>query len=157
MTGVRTKFHGGRKGTTIVEVAVVLPVFLLFIWALVEFGHAFMVVNMLNAAAKRAAREGIADDVTTAEVVARVREIVGTAIDTQQLTVHVKDASVFDQANPNVSQINYSTLPAIELDDAEPRQLFVVYVEVPYTAVAIMPPKWVTGVTLKGQSVQRHE
>ena len=146
-----------RRGTTAVEVAVVLPVFFVFVWGLIEFGHAFMVVNLLNAAAKRAAREGVVDDVSTSQVVARVREIVGSAVDTQSLSVHVKDASVFDQANPDVAHIDYQSLPDVELDDLEPRQLFVVYLEIPYTNVAILPPKWVTNVTLKGQSVQRHE
>ena len=49
-----------RRGTTLVEMAVVLPVFFLFIFALMEFSHAYMVVSMLNAACKRAARYGVA-------------------------------------------------------------------------------------------------
>jgi hypothetical protein len=147
----------GRRGTTAVEVAVVLPVFFVFVWGLIEFAHAYMVVNLLNAAAKRAAREGVVDDVTTSQIVARVNEIVGSAIDTQHLTVHIKDASVFDQASVDADGIDYAALPNVELDDLEPRQLFVVYLEVPYNDVAIMPPRWVTSVTLKGQSVQRHE
>jgi hypothetical protein len=146
-----------RGGATLVETAVVMPVFLIFVWAIIEFGHAFMVVNLLNAAAKRASREGIADGVTSAQVVARVNEIVGSAISTDDVTVLVKNGSAFDDPEVDATSIDYDALPNIELTDAEPRQLFIVYVEVPYSAVAIMPPKWVTGVTLRGQSAQRHE
>lgn len=158
---MRTKRYqqnqGRRGGATLVETAVVMPVFLIFVWAIIEFGHAFMVVNLLNAAAKRASREGVVDDVTTAQVIARVNEIVGSAISTDSLTVLVKNGNAFDDPDVDPTGINYSALPNIELADAEPRQLFIVYVEVPYSQVAIMPPKWVTGVTLRGQSAQRHE
>ena len=146
-----------RTGATLVETAVVLPVFLIFVWAIIEFGHAFMVTNLLTAAAKRAAREGVADEVTTAQVVARANAIVGSAISLDDVTVLVKDASIFDDPAADISGIDYSTLPNVELNDLEPRQLFVVYIEVPYSSVCIMPPRWVTGVTMRGMSAQRHE
>ena len=146
-----------RTGATLVETAVVLPVFLIFVWAIIEFGHAFMVTNLLTAAAKRAAREGVADEVTTAQVVARANAIVGSAISLDDVTVLVKDASIFDDPAADISGIDYSTLPNVELNDLEPRQLFVVYIQVPYSSVCIMPPRWVTGVTMRGMSAQRHE
>ena len=146
-----------RTGATLVETAVVLPVFLIFVWGIIEFGHAFMVTNLLTAAAKRAAREGVADEVTTAQVVARANAIVGSAISLDDVTVLVKDASIFDDPAADLSGIDYSALPNVELDDLEPRQLFVVYIQVPYSSVCIMPPRWVTGVTMRGMSAQRHE
>jgi hypothetical protein len=90
-------------------------------------------------------------------VIARVNEIVGSAISTEDLTVLVKNGSAFDDPEVDAAGLQYSSLPDIELTDAEPRQLFIVYVEIPYSAVSIMPPKWVTDVTLRGQSAQRHE
>jgi hypothetical protein len=39
----------------------------------------------------------------------------------------------------------------------DPRELFVVYIEVPYDSVSLLPPEWVTGVTMRGMSAQRHE
>jgi hypothetical protein len=146
-----------RSGATLVEVAVIMPVFMIFMWGLIEFGHAFMVSNLLTSAAKRAAREGVADDVTTAQVVAKANQILGSAISLDDVTVMVKDASVFDDPEGDISSINYASLPDVELDDMEPRELFVVYIEVPYSNVSILPPKWVTGVTIRGMSAQRHE
>lgn len=44
-----------RRGTTVVETAIVFPVFLLFVLALVEFGHAVMVKNVLRSACRSGA------------------------------------------------------------------------------------------------------
>jgi Flp pilus assembly protein TadG len=146
-----------RRGATIVEMAVIMPVFGLFIAGLLEFGHAYMVINALNAAAKKAARYGVVDEVTTADVIDRVEESLGSAVDVSKVTVQVKDASVFDNANFNPKTVNYGSLPSINLETAEPRQLFIVRVTVPYEDVAILPPFWIKNATLTGQSVNRHE
>jgi Flp pilus assembly protein TadG len=145
-----------RTGATIVEMAVVTPVFAVFLAAIMEFGHAFLVVGTLNAAAKQAARYGAVDGITTAEVRERVDSILGAAFDTAPATVYVKDASVFDTASPP-STIDYSALTNIELASAARRQLYVVRIEVDYDDVALMPPFWAKNVRLVGQSVMRHE
>lgn len=139
--------------------AVVLPVFFLFLFALFEFSHAYFAINMLNAAAKRGARLGVAEGVTTAEVETRVREILesGFGAKSVSVTVQVKDASVFDAGGVDASSIDFGSLPSVELADATTRQLFMVRVEVPYEQVAIVPPFYAKGVTLSGLSVMRHE
>lgn len=146
-----------RTGAALVETAVCLPVFFMFMFGIFEFGYAYMVINALNSACRKAARYGIEEQITTADVITRVTELVGKSIDSSKITVYVKDASTFDNASVNPTAVNYSSLPSIELSQAEPRQLFVVRVEVPYEDVAILPPFWITGATLKGQSVMRHE
>lgn len=146
-----------RQGTTVVEMAFVLPVFFIFMWGLIEFGHAYMVINALNAAAKKAAREGSFDGVSTAVVEQKVREYLEPAFDISSLNVMVKSAGVFDEGGVDPQNIDYGNLPPIELNEAEPRQLYIVRVELPYESVSITPPYWIKGVTLKGQSVMRHE
>lgn len=145
-----------RSGATIVEMAVVVPVFAVFLAAIMEFGHAFLVVGTLNAAAKQAARYGAVDGITTAEVTARVNDVLNSAFDASQTTIYVKDASVFDASSPP-SSVDYTLLPNIELSEAARRQLYVVRVEVDYNDVALMPPFWAKDLTLYGQSVMRHE
>lgn len=49
-------------GTTVVEMAFVLPTFLLFVLSLVEFGHALVVKNVLPSACRSGARLGSTDD-----------------------------------------------------------------------------------------------
>ena len=146
-----------RRGTTVVEMAVILPVFFSFLFALFEFSHAYMVISAISTASKKAARYGVAEGVSTAQVAARTREILEDAFNIDSVTVMVKDASAFDTPGTDPSSIDYQGLSNIELTNAEPRQLFLIRVEVPYDDVAIIPPFWIKGATLSGQSVMRHE
>jgi Flp pilus assembly protein TadG len=152
--------HGGadeRSGTTLVEMALVLPVFFLFVFAIIEFGHAYLVIGTMTAAVKKAARMGAADGVTTDDVIAKVEDILGGAIDLSDATIMVKDASVFDTEDVDADSISYSGLPDINLEEAADTQLFVVRIEVPYDDVALLPPFWAGGMTLHSESVMRHE
>jgi len=146
-----------RHGSTVVEMAFVLPVFFMFMFAIFEFGYAYMVVTSLNSAARRAARWGVGENVTTEQVNSRVLDLLEPTVDTSHVTVYIKEGDLFDDPEVDPTDVDYSSLPDIELDEADPRELFIVRVEVPYDEVAILPPLWVTGVTLKGQSVMRHE
>ena len=148
--------RGGRRGATAVELAVIAPVFGIFLAGIMEFGHAFLTVGTLNAAAKQAARYGAVEGISSTEVETRADNILSAAVDTTSATYLVKDASIFDSGSVPES-IDYSGLPDIELLNAERRQLYVVRIEIPYNDVAIMPPFWAKDLTLVGQSVMRHE
>ena len=153
----RTRFRRDRSGTTIAETAVVLPVFFIILFGIFEFGHVYLTIHTLNAAARRAARLGISETSSTTAVKTLAKDIVGASMDKTKATVLVKNGSTFDAANVNASTINYSTLPDIELSTAERRQLFIVRISVPYSDVAILGPKWLGGVTVYGQCVMRKE
>jgi Flp pilus assembly protein TadG len=159
MTSWRRRHSGTdeRSGTTLVEMALVLPVFFLFVFAIIEFGHAYLVIGTMTAAVKKAARLGAADGVTTQQVVDEVEAILGSAIDLSNATIMVKDGSAFDVADVDASSISYSELPDIEIEYAEDTQLFVVRIEVPYDDVALLPPFWAGDLTLHSESVMRHE
>lgn len=155
-----------RRGATIVEMAVVIPVFAIFMAGLMEVNHAYLTLNILKAAVNKGARLGVAEPTTNAQVEAKVREVLGSAIDEDAVSVIIKDASVFDSPNVNPNNINYGSLPDINLQNAEPRQLFIVRVEVDYDKVALLPPMFVkkTGpngqkqsVKMTAQAVMRHE
>lgn len=146
-----------RRGTSAVEVALTMPIFIMFLAALMEFGHVFFVSHMLKAAAKSGARYGSTAGVTTAQVQSRVQQIVGSAFKASQATVLIRDAGVFDTANVSPGTINYNTLPNVELSTIEQGHLYIVQVTVPYNSVALLPPFWVKNRTVTGQSVLRHE
>lgn len=146
-----------RSGTTLVEMALVLPVFFLFVMAIIEFGHAYLVIGTMTAAVKKAARMGAADGVTTQQVIDEVERILGSSIDMSNATILVKNGSVFDEPGVDASAVSYSSLGDLELTDAEDAQLFIVRVEVPYDDVALLPPFWAGGLQLHSESVMRHE
>lgn len=148
-----------RSGTALVETAVVLPIFFTFIFAFIEFGHCFMTIHTMNSAARRAARAGVGEFKSTAEVVALAHEILDSAIDADHANVKilVKDGSAFDDPTVDASSINYANLPDVELATLESESLFIVRVQVPYSEIGIMGPRWVTTLNLYGQSVMRKE
>jgi Flp pilus assembly protein TadG len=152
-----TLARSDRRGTYIVEFALVFPVFMTFLMGLVEFGHANLVINSLHNAARIGARMGTVNDVTNAQVTTRVQQVVGSAIRTTNVTVLIKDASSFETGTLNPTSVNYSSLPDITLKTAEASQMFLVRVTVPYNQVALLPPFWAKNLTLSGQSVMRHE
>ena len=149
---------GERRGTTIVETAIVLPVFLIFVLSLVEFGHALMINNVLRSATRAGARLGATEGQSSADVTTYVEQVLGGAMNPQAATITVKDASVFDDGSsvPETSA-EFDALPAAEVSGMEPRQLFMVRAQVNYNDIALVPMQFMQGVVLEGQSFIRHE
>ncbi len=140
------------------ETAIVLPVFLIFVLSLVEFGHALMVNNVLRSATRAGARLGTTEGRSSAEVKAHVRQVLGRAIDPQSAEVSVKNAAVYDTgSNLPSSGSEIAALPNMEVADAEPRELFLVRARVAYNDIALVPMTFMQEVVLEGQAFIRHE
>lgn len=147
-----------RSGTTIVETAVVLPVFLLLIFAIFEFGHAQLINNLLSSACRNAARVGAVEGSTTAQVESRVAQTLGTVVPIGSVELFVKDASSFDGGGSTPDNgAALEDLPDVELADTEPRTLFVVRAKIAYNDVAIVPMPFLENVMLDAQAFMRHE
>lgn len=141
-----------------VETALVMPVFFLFVFAIMEFGHATMVSNVLKNSCRNAARWGAASGATTEEVVAFARNQMKSAVNTGVVTIQVKDASFFDDGGElPANSSDWAALSDIELSDAESRQMFLIRATVRYGDVTIFPQPWLGNVVLGGQSITRHE
>lgn len=151
------RHHGSdRRGTTTVETAVVLPVFLLLLFAIFEFGHAQFINNMLNTACRNAARIGAVEGTSTEMVRARVEQLVGSAVRPGAVQIFVKNASALDNGSTPVGA-GLESLPNIELLDGESRTLFVVRAKVPYRDVAIVPMPFLRNVDIDAQAFMRIE
>jgi Flp pilus assembly protein TadG len=152
--------NSNRKGTTILEVAFMLLWLFPIGIATVEFGHVFMTIHTINAAARNAARAGIGDGATTADVDAVAKTILGKAInaDAANLKVLIKDGSQFDDPTFDASTLSdYESLPDADLATIPSHTLFIVRVQVPYSEVGIMGSWWLQDVNLYGQAVMRKE
>lgn len=146
------------QGTTCVEVAVVLPVFIIFLFGLIAFGHARMVSNMMRGATRAGARFSAPEGVSTAQAIARVRLILSGGMNSSLVNVQVKDASAYDDGAPFPTTASaMSAMPDIELLTAKERQLFMVRASVNYNDVAILPTPWFDNVQISGQAFMRHE
>ena len=158
-------FHrlpGQRRGTTVVETALVLPVFLLFVLGMIELGHAQLVKHVLRSACRQAARMGTTEGKTTADVQSRVLATLTSIVNANDVEVYVKDAGTYDSGGQPESGSDLEGLPSIELSNAEPLQLFMVRAKIHYNDVAIVPNipylgSFLDDVVLEGQAFMRHE
>ena len=150
-----------RRGAATVEMAIVAPVFLTILFAITEFGHAYLAMNLLNGAADKAARVGITDGVDSATVLATAQSVVAAAMPASSVSVQIKNADPFDDidgnSNFNPGDIDYDDLSDIELADSESRQLFLVRLEVDYDDIGMAAPYFLKGLKLNGQAVMRRE
>ncbi|WP_417850369.1 TadE/TadG family type IV pilus assembly protein [Thalassoglobus sp.] len=151
------KSEKARSGAVLVEFALVSSLFVIFLAMILEVSHVYLVINTLNASAKRAARFGVVEGVTSAQAIEKANSYLTASLSPAAATVSVLDGSIFDSPSYNADTFDSSTLTAVELSDLETRDLFVVRVTVPYDQVALIPPIWLDGLTLSGQSVMRHE
>jgi Flp pilus assembly protein TadG len=133
-----------RRGAAVVEMAMVLPIFVLLLLGLVEFGRAIMVGQMVTNAAREGCRQAILDGSTN------------TAVDT-----FVKD---FLQASANVSRSDVTVNIAIanpasggQLSAAATRDLVTVSVSIPFARVSYLPPSFLGSASLSAASAMRHE
>lgn len=150
--------RASRRGTTIVETAIVLPIFLIFMLSLIEFGHALMVNNVLRSATRTGARMGATEGHSTADVEAMVKQVLDGAIDAELAEVMVKNADIYDQTpTPPQTPDDIEALPDVEVADAEPRQMFLVRARVAYNDIALVPMAFMDGIVLQGQAFIRHE
>jgi Flp pilus assembly protein TadG len=70
--GVSCHFHRCRTGATTVELALVLPVFLLIVFTVVEIGRGFMTNHLLTNAARTGCRVGILPGKGVSDIAAAV-------------------------------------------------------------------------------------
>ncbi len=121
-----------------VEMALVLPLFILIIVGIIEFGRAFMVQQMVTNASREGARHASLPNTTENEVVALVRDSLATG-----------------RINRDVVQV---TVTPTNLQNATTGTQVSVEVRLPYSDVAWMPTPWFLGqTTLNSVTVMRHE
>ncbi len=155
---VRSARRSERRGTSAIEAAFVLPVFLFMIFALIEFGHAQMVNNVLRSACREGARLGSTTGSSSSGVETHVRNVLSSAINPAAVTVYVKSAASMETtSSPDTAAAQLEAMPDIELADAKSRQMFMVRAKVPYNAIALVPMPFMDGVVLQSQAFIRHE
>jgi Flp pilus assembly protein TadG len=137
-----------RRGAAAVEFALLMPVFLLVVWGIVEFGRAMMVGQLVTNAARHGAREAILDGSTNSAVEAEVDSFlvnsIGSAVAASDVTVTynvVRDGSSIGS----------------DLASAEPKDMLTVIVQIDHSKVKLLPVKWLNGVKLTGRCTMRHE
>jgi hypothetical protein len=84
--------------------------------------------------------------------------MVGSVINSNLVTISIKDAQVFDGPGPYpTTPQDFSALPNVELSNVAPRVPFMVQTAVTYNDIALVPFNFLNGMTLYGRSIMRHE
>jgi Flp pilus assembly protein TadG len=130
-----------RRGASLVEFAVVAPVFFLIVLGLIEIGRACMVTELLTEAARHACRQGVIEGTSSSAIQsAAANYLSSVGINSESINVYVNDAPA--------GSTNVSAMPAYTE--------ITVVVTVPIADVAWTPIKFVTG-NLAGQYTMRRE
>lgn len=144
----RRKERNVRRGAAAVEMAFVLPIFLMLLLGIVEFGRGMMATQLLQHAAREGSRRGALQNSTNATVTDSVKEFLTDSLGVDEDDITVGISIIADPSN---------TTTGNEISDASRRDLVEVEVEVDYASVSLIPGKWLNGATLRGTSVMRKE
>ena len=137
-----------RRGTALVEMALVLPIFVAVTLGIVEFGRAMMVAQLVTNAAREGTRLGIIDGSTNSDVVAYIQGFLAQAANIQSADLTITITVTPAEGNPN---------PGNQVANAKPRDLVTVNVSVPFNKVSYISGNYLNGKTLSGRSAMRHE
>lgn len=140
MMAIRSQ-HLRRTGASLVEFALVAPVFFLLILGLFEIGRACMVTELLTDAARRACRQGVIEGTNSSAIQsAATNYLSSVGINGETANVYVNDTPA--------GSTNVAAMPAYTE--------ITVVVTVPIAAVSWTPIWFVAG-NLSGQYTMRRE
>lgn len=137
-----------RRGASVVEMAIVLPVFMMVVMGIIEFGRGMMVGQLVTNAARYGARLAAVDGSTNASVKKDVEDFLVEAVG-----IAATDATV----TITVTAAPGNADPLNDLMKAQPKDLVKVHVLIPYDKVGYVGGKWLNGTQLTGQCTMRHE
>lgn len=137
-----------RRGAAMVEMALVLPIFMMVVFGIIEFGRAMWVGNMVTNAAREANRSAILDGSSNSEVTASAKQFLGSALSVNSADVNVAITITPATGNPN---------PGNEVANANERDLVNIEVSIPFAKVSLLPANYLAGKQIVGRSSMRHE
>jgi Flp pilus assembly protein TadG len=137
-----------RRGAALVEVALVLPIFIMVTLGIIEFGRAMMVSQLVTNAAREGAREAIIQGKTNTQVCAGITSFLSQSVNIAADQVEITITVTPDVGNPDAGN---------EVANATAGDLVQVRVEVPFDQVSLTKAKYLGGKNLVGIAAMRHE
>jgi len=134
---------GNRRGAAAVEMAVVLPIFIMALLGIIELSRGIMITQLLENAAREGARMSILDGTTNSQVQTSAQTFMQNA-------AHISPSNVTVTININGSN-------GASLANAKQGDLVTVTVSVAFSNVSWLPPNYLKGATLSALAAMRHE
>lgn len=127
----------GKKGAVVVEMAIILPLLLLIVLGIFEFGRAMFITNTLNNAARYGARLAVVSN---------------KPLNVASLTTEIKNNTPLSTADLNLIEI------AIPNSSPPPGSAVTVTAMLPFAPIIpIMADFFPSGFKLKGEATMRYE
>lgn len=135
-----------RQGTAVVELAIVLPIFLLLIFGMVELGRAFMVQHLLSEASRMGARKAIVEGASKSEIKDAVKNFCASTLGTaeKEIDVDIEVLKFDDDEHTNFS-------------DAKSGDMCSVTVSIRFDKVSLLPAMFLKNSQLTNTSVMERE
>ena len=137
---MRTSAHrrrNARPGVNVVEFAVVVPVFFLLVFGIVEVARGFMTTHLLTNAARAGCRLGILNGKSTDEIKAAVNNVLTSN------NISAADATVTIQVNDKT----------VDAATAVQNDKISVKVSIPVAKVAWITPLFLPGSTIESETM----
>lgn len=137
-----------RRGTALVEMALVLPIFMMVTLGIVEFGRAMMVSQLVTNGAREGARQAIIDGATNANVKSTIETFMQQSANVAPgdlvITITVTPAP----GNPD---------PGNQVASTSSGDLIQVMIDVPFNKVSFIPGNYLYDKHLRGMAAMRRE
>jgi Flp pilus assembly protein TadG len=132
-----------RRGASAVEMAMVLPIFLLVIFGMVEFGRAFMAEHLIANGARMGARRSVVEGSTNAECEQIVKDFCADSlgISSDKVTVSIED----DEKT------------AVDLASATTGDMCTISVSVAFDQISFLPGSFLGGAQISGSCTMERE
>ena len=137
-----------RRGAALVEMALVLPIFLMVVLGIVEFGRAMMVSQLVTNAAREGARLAIVGGSTNSDVQNAINSFLAESVNVGSGDVTTTITITPASGNPN---------PNNQIASSNTRDLISVRVSVPFSKVSFIPGDFLEGKSLVGRASMRRE
>ena len=137
-----------RRGASLVEFAFVLPVFLLIVLGIIEFGRAMMISQLLTHAARESARASTLEGASNSSITDLAVSLLEDSGNISEQDVTVTITVTPGTGNPD---------PNNEIANASPGDLCHVQIHVPFSEVAYIPGNYLGGKLLRAACTMRRE
>ena len=144
----RNQSQKQRRGTATVEMALVLPIFIMVTFGIIEFGRAMMVSQLVVNSAREGARRAVLEGSTNANIETTVKDFLVATTNISAADVSVTVTIVPDPLN---------TDPLNVLGSSNSGDIITVAVAVPFDKVQFVTGNYLNGKMLRGQATMRHE
>jgi Flp pilus assembly protein TadG len=144
----KQRMQDNRRGAALVEMAIVMPLFLMIVLGIIEFGRAMMVGQMVTNAAREGARLAVVEGNSNTIVTSYVQDFLQ-----RSLNCSGGDVSVAISITPAAG----NTTSGNEVSNAQSRDLVTVTVQVPFNKVNFIPGDYLAGKNISGRATMRHE